>query len=162
MYEIRTSMRDIFCIQKNENWEIEVEKILTLRFANIRITPKDRSFSLMLYFKSDTPDLSQFDTPGKIKKSIIRSSRQYLPYVLEKEVKLERFASKNSYGFINILTDKELINKIKLAEGEFIYLSRGMVRLSKDSALGFSLMTNELKTYNYNEILDYILNFIKD
>lgn len=161
LYQIRTSLRDTFCIEQNEKWVIEVEKLLTLRFADVRITPKDSSFSLILYFKADTPDLAQFDTPEKIKKSIIKSSQKYLPYVVEKEIELEKFASNNSYGFVNILTDKELVNQNKLKKGEFVYLSRGMVRLSEDSVLGFSLMTNELNTKNYNELTDYILDFIK-
>lgn len=162
LHELRMSMRDTFCIEQNAKWDIEVEKLLTLRFADVRITPKDGSFSLLLYFKADTPDLAQFDSPEKFKKSIFRSSEEYLPYVVETEIKLEKFTSKGSYGFINILTDKELANQTTLEEGQFKYLSRGMVRLSKDSALGFSLMTNEIKTHKYNELTDYILEFIKN
>ena len=162
LHELQMSMRDTFCIEQKANWDIEVEKLLTLRFADVRITPNDRSFSLMLYFKADTPDLAQFDSPEKIKISIFRSSEKYLPYVVEKEIKLEKFTTKGSYGFINILTDKELANQTTLEEGQFKYLSRGMVRLSKDSALGFSLMTNEIKTIKYKELTDYILSFIKN
>ncbi len=162
LYELQMSVRDTFCIQQRAKWDIEVEKLLTLRFADVRITPKDNSFSLMLYFKADTPDQAQFDSPQKIQNSIVRSSEEYLPYVVEKEITLQKFTTKGSYGFINILTDKALVNQSTPADGQFKYLSRGMVRLSEDSVLGFSIMTNEITTDKYKELTDYVLAFIKN
>lgn len=162
LHELQMSVHDTFCIEQKAKWNIEVEKLLTLRFADVRITPTDNSFSLMLYFKADTADLAQFDSPGKIKNSIVRSSEKYLPYVVEKTITLENFTAKGSYGFITIVTDKELVNQSSPGVGQFKYLSRGMVRLSEDSALGFSIMTNELGTDKYKELTDYVLAFIKN
>jgi hypothetical protein len=66
------------------------------------------------------------------------------------------------YGWYAVLTDAKLANKAKIPDGEFKYMTRGMVRLSPDSALGFSLMTNELDTPEYKKLFDYICSFIKE
>lgn len=47
-------------------------------------------------------------------------------------------------------------------QGEHKYLVRGMVRLSADSAVGFSLLSNERDTPEFQALLDYVTGFAKD
>jgi hypothetical protein len=58
------------------------------------------------------------------------------------------------------MTDAKLAKLIKVQPGEFKYISRGMIRVSADSVLGFSLMTNELGKL-HREMLNYIVSFTK-
>ena len=95
MHELQMSLADRFIVSESEKWNVEVEKVLTFRFADVRITPKtDSSFSLMLYFKCDTSDLSQFDTAHKIENSVRLSSENYLPYITEKKIEIKQLNPK--------------------------------------------------------------------
>ncbi len=161
-FKFLISLGDEYVIQETNDIKIEVERELILRFADVKVTPRnDDSFNMMLYFKCDTEDLSQFDNPTKIQNSVIRSSRKYLPYVIEKDVKLVNIDWKGQYGSYCILTDSTLASAKTIPPKQFKYLTRGMVRLSKDSVLGFSLMTNEINSGKHDELLSYIQGFIK-
>jgi hypothetical protein len=160
-HKIRMSLDDIFIIAVPTSWNFKIEKELTLRFANINITPKrGEDFNMMLYFKCDTPDLSQFDTPEKIRKSVESSSQQYLPGIIGKKIVLQRVPIKRTYGFFTVLTDEDVAKKAVPAAGEFKYMTRGMVRLSKDSVLGFSIMSNSTGSKTYKSLLDYVYSFV--
>jgi hypothetical protein len=160
--KIQMSLDDTFVIKGPSSWNFEIEKELTLRFADIKVTPKTgQDFDMMLYFKCDTSDLSQFDTPEKIRRSVEKSSEQYLRWILEKKITLQKVPNSSTYGFYTILTDAEVANKSKPASGEFKYMTRGMVRLSKDSVLGFSIMSNSTSSETYKELLDYVYSFVK-
>jgi hypothetical protein len=163
-YRYKMSLDDEFVVKTPEAWTAKEEKYLLLRFANVEIAPKKGSaFSLMLYFKCDTPDLAQFDSMEKIEKSLRASSQQYLAGAVEKtlSVKKIREGEKVGYGCYVVLTDADVAKKSEIPEGEFKYIVRGMIRLSADSALGFSLMVNQLDTPAYRELMDYIQGFVK-
>jgi hypothetical protein len=161
-YELTMSLNDRFIVADTEQWSVAIEKVLPLRFADVRVSPnKASTFSLMLYFKCDTPDLAIFNSPEKIRRSVRSSSGKYLPHVVEKEIALKDLNPKGWYGCYTVLTDAELAGKPEIPKGQFKYMTRGMVRLSPDSALGFSLMTNELDSPQYKELFDYILSFVK-
>lgn len=160
--ELRISLDDTFRVEETKDWKVEVERILTLRFADVKITPKHGyDFSMMLYFKCDTKDLSQFDTPEKIASSVRKSSEKYLSSTVEKGISLQAIPVKGTYGFYTILTDAAVAGKATRSPGQFKYLTRGMVRLSKDSALGFSIMTSDIDSGEYKKLLNYVYSFIK-
>ena len=160
---LQMSLADAFVVADTDEWTVTVEKLLPLRFADVSVKPKKgTSFDMMLYFKCDTPDLAQFDTPVKMKKAVEKSSLEYLSEAVGKELKLKEIKREGTYGFYVVLTDKRYAGKADVPQGEFRYLIRGMVRLSPDSALGFSLMTNELGTPGYQRLFDYILSFVKE
>ena len=162
-FPIQLSFDDTFIIHPNSEWNINVQKIVTWRFADINIIPKKGdNFNMQLYFKCDTPDLAKFDTPEKMKRSILIYSEQYLPYIVKNKITLKSLNVRGLYGFYTVITDKDLINKKHINKGEFKYITRGMVRLSKDSVLGFSLMTNNITNSKYKNLMNYILHFVKE
>jgi hypothetical protein len=156
------SLDDKFTVADTTKWKVTVEKELALRFANVKVEPKEGAgFSLVLYFKCDTPDLAQFDSPPKIERAVRASSNQYLSNTVEKTIVLKKLAPKGWYGCYTVLTDASLADKTTIPENEFKYITRGMIRLSQNSALGFSLMTNDVDDAQYKEIIRYILSFAK-
>jgi len=160
-YELRMSLDDTFLVRETANWSINIEKQLTLRFADVRITPKQGyDFSMMLYFKCDTPDLAQFDTPEKMAETVRKSSQKYLPHTVEKSIELHPAGGTSTYGYLTVLTDRQLADKKNPIQGEYKYMTRGMIRLSKDSALGFSIMTNDVTSGEYKTLLDYVYSFV--
>jgi len=162
VHKIQMSLDDTFVIKGPSNWNFEIEKELTLRFADIKVTPKSgEDFNMKLYFKCDTSDLSQFDTPEKIRRSVEKSSVQYLPWIQEKKIILQKVPKRSTYGYYTILTDAAVLKKSVPASGEFKYMTRGMVRLSKDSVLGFSIMSNSTNSKTYKALLDYVYSFVK-
>lgn len=161
-YELRISLDDTFLVRETRHWSVNVEKQLALRFADVRITPKHGyDFSMMLYFKCDTPDLAQFDTPEKTAETVRRSSQKYLPHTVEKSIELHPAGGTSTYGYLTVLTDRQLADKKAPIQGEYKYMTRGMIRLSKDSALGFSIMTNDVTSGEYKALLDYVYSFVK-
>jgi hypothetical protein len=159
--KITMSLDDTFTIKDNPNWIIKNERYMPLRLADISIfSKKGYAFDLKLYFKCDTKDLSNFDTAEKIKESILASSKKYLPYCVEDKIILEKLKVKR-FGFYTQLTDKELIKKKKIPKGEYKYMTRGFYRVGNDSVLGFSLMTNDIDSKDYRQMIAYILSFEK-
>lgn len=160
--EVTTSLNDSFRIAETEQWNVKVERELMLRQADVRIDDKSGyPFGLMLYFKADTPDLAQFDTPEKMQRSVRESSEKYLPNIVEKTITVRAMPQASTYGFYTVLTDAEVAAKARPAVREFKFLTRGMLRLSKDSALGFSLMTNDIDSADYRKLFDYVGSFVK-
>ncbi len=93
--ELLMSMHDKFIVSDTEKWDVSVLRQLDLRFADVKVSPKkEQTFSLMLYFKCDTEDLAQFDTPQKMKRSVIASSKRYLERTAEKDLKIEEIKNK--------------------------------------------------------------------
>ena len=160
-HEIVTSLHDTFVLSDTNDYHIEVKRYLTLRFADIQVLPKnDGSFNLMLYFKSDTKDLAQFNNPEKIAASIRKSSEEYLPYITEKQIIIKDLSPKSYYGSYTVMTDNKL-SKVKVVPpNEFRYLGRGMLRVSQDSVLGFSLMTNDIQLLETRKLLAFIQSFV--
>jgi len=160
--ELVMSLDDTFAVQDTADWKISVDKLLPLRFADVYVVPKGpKSFSLMLYFKCDMPDLANYDTPEKMKRALVDSSRKYLGGIVEKELVIEEIKYQGWFGFKTKFTDASLVGKKALAEDEFLYMVRGMIRLSKDSALGFSLMTNNLESEETKRVMNYVFSFVK-
>ncbi len=162
-HRLQMSLADQFVVQDTDDWKVTVQKEMPLRLANVAVKPKTgHGFSLMLYFKCDTPDLAQFDSIEKIEAGLVSSSKKYLSNSVEKKVVVKRLEVKGWYGASTVLTDKETAEKKEVPEGEFKYIVRGMVRLSPDSVLGFSLMTNDLNSREYKAVMDYIFGFVKE
>jgi hypothetical protein len=156
------SLDDAFTVQDTDKWAVSVQRSMDLRLADVLVEPKrGTSFSLLLYFKCDTKDLAQYDTPEKMRIAVLASSEEYLGASVEKEVKLEEISNKGWYGFRTKFTDAALLNKKPVPEGQFLYIIRGMIRLSEDSALGFSLMTNNPDSPETKDIEKYVYSFAK-
>lgn len=163
-HRYQMSLRDQFLVAPKNSWKVEEEErgYMPLRFANVKITPRQgHDFSLMLYFKCDTPDLADFDSVEKMERSIRVSSKPYLRHSVEKKIDIKKMKIAGTYGCYVVLTDAETAKKKKPEPGEFKYLTRGLVRLSSDSALGFSLMTNSIDSPEYRELVNYVRSFIK-
>ena len=161
-HEVRMSLTDIFYVEETDNWKVEIQREMPIRLADVKVTPKNNhDFSMMLYFKCDTKDLSKFDTPEEISNSIKLSNEQYLPYTIEKEIKLFEIPIKSTYGYYCTFTDSKLANKEKLDKGEYKFITRGMYRVSRDAVLGFSIMSNDISSNEYNKLIAYVYSFFK-
>ena len=159
--EVTTTLDDVFRIQETDQWNVKVERELILRFADVRVDDKRGYPFSLLCFKADTPDLAQFDTPAKIEWSVRSSSEKYLPNIVENSITLQKVPLASTYGYYTVLTDAEVAKKAQHGPREFRYLTRGMVRLSKGSALGFSLMTHDVDSTDYRKLMDYVYSFVK-
>jgi hypothetical protein len=159
----RMSMPDRYTVRDTAEWQVSVLKKLDLRFADVRVLPKKtKAFDLRLYFYCDTKDLARFDTPQKMKKALVESSDVYLGHIIEKQLVIEAISNKGWFGFKTKITDASLANAKTIPDGEYLYIIRGMIRLSEDTALGFSLMTNEPDSAETDDIFRYIYSFAKE
>jgi hypothetical protein len=162
-YKFEMTLCDAFEIAAPDNWNITVDRYLTLRFADIKITPKHGyDFNMKLFFKADTEDLAQFDTPQKIEQSVRSSTEDYLPYIVEKQIKLIPVPLPQSFGYYAVITDAKWEDAQSIPDGEYKYMTRGMYRTSGDTALGFSIMSNDITSDEYKYLLTYVYGFIKN
>ena len=160
--EVMTSLDDVFLLQETDQWNVKVERGIQLYATDVRVDDKrGYPFSLMLYFKADTPDIAQFDTPAKMEWNVRSSSEKYLPNIVESSITLQKVPLASTYGYYTVLTDAEVAKKAQHGPREFKFLTRGMVRLSKRSALGFSLMTHDIDSADYRKLMDYVYSFVK-
>jgi hypothetical protein len=109
---------------------------------------------------SDTKPV--YVTNPELKKALVDTSAMYLGHTVEKEIIFEPLTNKGWYGFKTRITDPSLVNVKPIPPGQFLYIVRGMIRLSKESALGFSLMTNDTESAETAELLKYIYGFAKE
>lgn len=149
---------DKYEITETRDRRYEVLGERTGQFADVRIKPKrGDDFNLTLYFLDDTPELGKLNTPEKIASSVAASAEKYLPQAVEKQITLQAIAPRRSYGSLLVLTAADFQG----TPGEFKYQTRGMVRLSPDAALGFSLLSREVNTAAYKQWLNYVYSFIQ-
>jgi len=161
-FMLKLSEDDIFTIAESDTRSVKVEHYQPMRHADVRVTPKTgAAFSLMLYFKRDTTDLGNFDTAEKMKRAVLQTAQKFLPGCVEREIQLQTLNHQGRYGFYTVQTDAQYAPASKAPEVKFKFATRGMVRLSTDTALGFSLQTNAVNSKEYKELLDYILSFIQ-
>ncbi len=156
------SMSDTFEVVPKPGWTMYPQKELPLRFGEVLIRGKDDSFSLELIFICDTDDLAELNTPDKMKRILEHTAMQYFNTSLEKarndRVLIRPFAPGGRYGFAVRFTDKKYVESAPPKE-EWKYLTCGIFRLSKDSALMFTLLANSVDNAEYLELLDYIASF---
>ena len=163
-HELKMSLFDTYTVQDTDKWSVSVKRYMPIRFAELRVLPKQekKTFNLALYFYADTPDLAKYDTPKKMKSMLICSLEKYLPHIVEKEIKVEDISNKGWYGFKTMFTDADLVKVKSIPDDQYLYMIRGMIRLSEESALGFSLMTNDPKSAETKEVMDYIYSFAQE
>jgi hypothetical protein len=71
-------------------------------------------------------------------------------------------SNKGWYGFKTKLTDAKLAGQKNIPANQYLYIIRGMIRLSEKSAPGFSLMTNDPDSEETKRIMDYIYSFARE
>lgn len=158
----RISMDDTFEVIPKPGWTMYPLKELSLRLGIVRIHGKNDEFSLQLNFVCDTPDLSRLNTPDKMKYSLNRRTQQFFMESLERvrkeHIMVRSFAPFGRFGFAVRFTDRKYADE-KPTAGEWKYLTCGLFRLSEDSVLLFTLMTNTIDDASYVSLLDYIAAF---
>ena len=160
--EIKLTPDDVFRLRETDHWTVTVEDEKPLRFADVRMREKrGYPFALTLSFRADTPDIGQYDAPEKMERAVLNSTQKYMPYIIEKTIALQKVPVTSTYGVFTVITDAEVAQKQKTEPREFKYMTLGMVRLSKNSALVFNLVTPDIDSSEYRKILQYIYGFVK-
>lgn len=162
--ELQMSMADKFEVGDTKDWKVKFGPYLPLRFANVMVRPKkDTSFMARLNFLCDTPDLAKVDTPKKMEGFVRMLGKRALSQSAEKKLTLKKISEKGQYGFYTMLTDAKFVDTkpSEMPEGEHKYVVFGMVRLSKDSALMFTITTNDMDSKESKALMKYILGFVK-
>jgi hypothetical protein len=67
-----------------------------------------------------------------------------------------------SFGYYTVITDAKWVDVQHVPEGEYKYMTRGMYRTSDDTALGFSIMSNDVTSDEYKGLLSYVYSFTKN
>lgn len=153
------SVEETFEVVPRPGWTVYPQRELALRFWSLLIRGPEDRFSLQLNFFCDTKDLARFDTPEKMRRALRRTMAPLLPGALETLRKspaaLRTFAPRGRFGFAMRITDAKYANRTPPAE-EWKYLTSGIFRCGRDSALLFTLMTNSIDDAEYAGLLDFV------
>ena len=161
-YLVRLTDDESYTVSETKIWNVQLLRAQPLHHADLKISPKTgNAFSLTLYFKRDTHEMANFDTPEKMKAVITYSSQRDLKHTGEMELRFQQIDYRGRYGFYAVITNTVPPQLPGATTGPFKFTTRGMVRLSTDAALGFSLHTFTLNTKEYQELLVYILRFVQ-
>lgn len=160
--EITTGRGEIFRIRETADFNVRLDRYEPLGFAEIGVDDKHGyPFRLRLHFKADPPRRGQFNSRKKMAKAVQEDAEKYLSATVEKSVALRKVPIRSTYGFYTVLTDAAVAGKAGHEPGEYRYMTRGMIRLSKNTAPGFSLMTNDVDSFHYRKMLNYVYSFVK-
>jgi hypothetical protein len=161
-YLVRLAEDENYTVTETKTWNVQLVRAQPLHHADIKITPKTgKPFKLMLYFKSDTHAQANFDSVAKMKEIITYSSQNDLKRAGVQELSFQPIDHRGRYGAYAVITNAVPPQLPNATTGPFKFTLRGMVRLSTDAALGFSLQINEQTSPAFKELLDYILNFVQ-
>ena len=153
------SVEETFEVVPRPGWTVYPQRELALRFWSLLIRGPEDRFSLQLNFFCDTKDLARFDTPEKMRRALRRTMAPLLPGALETLRKspaaLRTFAPRGRFGFAMRITDAKYANRTPPAE-EWKFLTSGIFRCGRDSALLFTLMTNSIDDAEYAGLLDFV------
>lgn len=153
------SVEETFEVVPRPGWTVYPQRELALRFWSLLIRGPEDRFSLQLNFFCDTKDLARFDTPEKMRRALRHTMAPLLPGALETLRKspaaLRTFAPRGRFGFAMRITDAKYANRTPPAE-EWKFLTSGIFRCGRDSALLFTLMTNSIDDAEYAGLLDFV------
>lgn len=149
-----------FVVTGMKDWVVTVGRELPLRFGDVSVAPrKGNAFSLEMTFLCDSPDLAKYDTPEKMQKATQKACQQYVTGSVEKAVKLVEIKPGGRHGCYATFTDADLVGKAA-PEGEHLYVTVGILRLTNDSALTFRLMSNTKDGADFVKPLEYVTSFV--
>ena len=153
------SVEETFEVVPRPGWTVYPQRELALRFWSLLVRGPEDRFSLQLNFFCDTKDLSRFDTPEKMRRIFRKTMAPMLAESLETQrkilVAMRTFAPRGRFGYAMRITDARYAEKLPPQE-EWKFLTSGLFRVGKDSALMFTLLTNSVDDAEYAELLDYI------
>ena len=153
------AMDETFEVAPRPGWTVYPQRELALRFWSLLVRGPEDRFSLQLNFFCDTKDLSRFDTPEKMRRIFRKTMAPMLAESLETQrkipVAMRTFAPRGRFGYAMRITDARYAEKLPPQE-EWKFLTSGLFRGGKDSALMFTLLTNSVDDAEYAELLDYV------
>lgn len=156
---LRIGPNDAFVIRESDVWDIRIEKYEPMHYAEIKVTPKmGPEFILAARFVCDTPDMGNFDTTEKLKKTVELAAEPYLDRSVEEKIELRDYWHNGSTMWTATVVDKAYVGRRTLVAGEFRCITLGIVRLSRDSVLEFTLMEKEISTSGMES---YVLSFVR-
>lgn len=152
-----------FTIVPKAGWKLQEQQSIPEQFEVVLIHgPKD-VFSLQLNFICDTSDPAKLDTPEKMKEFLKESTVKFYMDSLEKEKKegiyCRDFTAAGRFGYVTRFTDKKYQGDTPVPPEEWRYLTVGAFRLSNNSMMVFTLLTNTIDDKDYVELLEYIGSF---
>lgn len=155
-YTIRLSPEDKFTVKVPDEWNLKKKEYVKNKSAILFADAKDSSFSLTMYFDRAG---TMLNSEEKLKKAIIIMAEDVLPRVAEDSVTVKPMELEKSYGFYATFTDKKELDPSDPTQ--FKYMTRGFIRLSDDSVLGFMMLTHKLDDDLHKELMEYLAEFIK-
>ncbi len=157
-YRIQLSSKDRFKVAAPSKWNLEQKKQEKNKYYEFVAVPKDNSFVLKMFFMKDNGKLS---SPEKIKARLVFGGKAMLEGSVESSVNVKEYKLKKRHGFYSQFTDKETVKRTNPEPNDFLYTTRGYIRISDDSVLGFWMLTHKTEGEVYEMLEKYLFSYIK-
>ena len=157
-YKIQLSPNDEFTVKAPSAWNLQKEEYEKDRSAEFSFKPKDNSFTLTLHFLRATQKLNSDE---KLKDAIVSMGQSVLPRAVEEEISIKEMDLDKGFGCYTTFTDKKTAKLLNPKSTDFLYMTRGFIRLSDDCVLGFMMLSHEIDNDLHKEVLDYLAGYIK-
>lgn len=156
-FRVQLSEDDIFRVAAPARWNMRQLKYEKNKTAVFDYVPEDNSFVLKIFFQRDRID------EHSVEKLLLRLDKDISRYAGDEEITLEPFdfGEGKGYGFYGVLTDEKTASKENPKPNEFVYMTRGRLRLSKDTVLSFFMLTHEKESELNNKLRQYLCDFSK-
>jgi hypothetical protein len=157
-YQIQISSNDKFRVSAPSQWTLKQTKYNENQDAEFSIRPKDKSFVLKMFFLKVN---EKIDSKGKVKDRLIYDGKEFLSGSVQSEVEVKEMNLKNGFGFYATFTDKETIKKSNPKPTDYPHMTRGYIKLSDDTVLGFFMLTHRTDDKVFKGLAKYLTGYIK-
>ncbi len=157
-YQIQISSKDKFKVSTPSQWTLKQIKYNKNQDAEFTVRPKDKSFVLKMFFLKVNEKL---DSKEKVKDQLVYDGKEFLSGSVQTKVEVKEMNLKKGFGFYATFTDKETIKKTNPKPTDYPQMTRGYIKLSDDTVLGFWMLTHKTDDKVFKGLAKYLTGYIK-
>lgn len=140
-YVLEVPGGDAVVFEFPKDWKVEKRQPRPTVPPTLKVTPpKSSAMSLQITMIPDKD--SRLGTLEELKKTLERSTRQFVSGSVEKKFTIIDLESKTVKGCYGTITDASLVEAKPVPEGQYVKMTSGMFGLGKNVAT-FTLLANE-------------------
>ena len=157
-YQIQISSKDKFKVSTPSQWTLKQTKYNQNQDAEFTIRPQDKSFVLKMFFLRVN---EKIDSKEKVKDQLKFDGKEFLSGSVQTKVEVKEMNLKKGFGFYATFSDKKTINNPNPKPTDYPHMTRGYIKLSDDTVLGFWMLTHKTDDKVFKGLAKYLTSYIK-
>ena len=157
-HRVQLSDDDTFRVSALSKWNMKKLEYVENKKATFSFVPEDNSFVLKLFFMRDQIDEH---SAARMLQRVSKDLKRFEEKAFSKNTIIEGFDDKKVYGLYGVLKDLETAKRTNPKSNDFLYMTRGRIRLSPETVLGFFMLTHEKDGAVNDRLKRYMCDFSK-